>query len=148
MARRAVAAVVEDAVRLGVEYLCAQAMNRREAGRVEHIATSRGERIAAGQFVFACGPWLGKVFSDVLGPRIFVSRQEVFFFGIPPGDTSFAAPALPTWLFQEDLVYGMPDIEGRGFKIGVEDNGERVCPAHKMRNVSPALEELVRKEVG
>ena len=35
MARRAVAAVVEDAIRLGVEYRCAQALNPREAGRVE-----------------------------------------------------------------------------------------------------------------
>ena len=147
MARRAVAAVVEDAVRLGVEYLCAQAMNPREAGRVQHITTSRGERIAAGEFVFACGPWLGKVFPDVLGLRIFPSRQEVFFFGIPAGDTRFAAPALPTWLFQEDLVYGMPDIEGRGMKIAFDEHGERVDPDMQSRIVSPAMTELVRKYV-
>jgi len=147
MARRAVTAIVEDAIRLGVEYLCAQAMNQREAGRVEHITTSRGERIAARQFVFACGPWLGKVFPDVLGSRIFPSRQEVFFFGIPPGDTSFAAPALPTWLFQEDLVYGMPDIEGRGLKIAFDEHGERVDPDTQSRIVSPAMTELVRKYV-
>ena len=147
MARRAVTAVVEDAIRLGVEYLCAQAMNPREAGRVEHIATSRGERIASEEFVFACGPWLGKVFPDVLGSRIFPSRQEVFFFGIPAGDTSFAAPALPTWLFQEDLVYGMPGIEGRGLKIAFDEHGERVDPDTQSRIVSPAMTELVRKYV-
>jgi len=147
MARRAVAAVVEDAFRLGVEYCCAQAMNPREAGRVEHIMTSRGERIAAGEFVFACGPWLGKVFPDVLGARIFPSRQEVFFFGIPPGDARFAAPALPTWLFQEDLVYGMPDIEERGLKIAFDEHGERVDPDTQSRIVSPGMTELVRKYV-
>src|SRR6266478_8597159 len=98
----------------------------REAGRVEHISTRNGERIAARQFVFACGPWLGKVFPDVLGSRIFPSRQEVFFFGIPGGDARFAPPALPTWLFQEDEVYGMPDIEGRGLKIAFDEHGERV----------------------
>jgi len=147
LARRAVAAVVEDAVRLGAEYLCAHAMNPREAGRVEHITTSRGERIAAEEFVFACGPWLGKVFPDVLGTRIFPSRQEVFFFGIPAGDTRFTAPALPTWLFQEDLVYGMPDIEGRGLKIAFDEHGERVDPDTQSRIVSPAMTELVRKYV-
>ncbi len=147
IARRAVAAVVEDAVRLGVEYRTAQAMNPREAGPVEHITTSQGERIAAGRFVFACGPWLGKVFPDVLGARIFPSRQEVFFFGIPAGDTRFAAPALPTWLFQEDLVYGMPDIEGRGLKIAFDEHGERVDPDTQSRIVSPAMRELVRKYV-
>ena len=147
MARRAVAAVVEDAVRLGVEYRCAQVMNPRGPGRVEHIATSQGERIAAGHFVFACGPWLGKVFPDVLGSRIFPSRQEVFFFGIPAGDIRFAPPALPTWLFQEDLVYGMPDIEGRGLKIAFDEHGERVDPDTQSRIVSPAMTEVVKKYV-
>jgi len=147
MARRAVAAVVEDAVRLGVEYRCAQAMNPRETGPVKHITTSQGERIAAGQFVFASGPWLGKVFPDVLGSRIFVSRQEVFFFGIPAGELRFMAPTLPTWLFQEDLVYGMPDIEGRGLKIAFDEHGERVDPDTQSRIVSPAMTELVKKYV-
>src|SRR5258708_24662747 len=86
MARRAVAAVVEDAVRLGAEYRCAQVVRPSGSGRVRQVAISDGGHIAAGQFVFACGPWLGKVFPDVLGERIFPSRQEVFFFGIPAGD--------------------------------------------------------------
>ncbi len=147
MARRGVATVVEDAVRLGAEYRCAQAINPREAGRVEHIGTRNGERIAARQFVFACGPWLGKVFPDVLGSRIFPSRQEVFFFGIPGGDTRFAPPTLPTWLFQEDEVYGMPDIEGRGLKMAFDRHGERVDPDTQPRIVSPAMAEAARKYV-
>ncbi len=147
MARRAVAAVAEDAIRMGAEYRCAQAMNPREAGRVKHITTSQGEQIGAGQFVFACGPWLGKVFPDVLESRIFPSRQEVFFFGVPAGDTRFTAPALPTWMFQEDLVYGMPDIEGRGLKIAFDEHGERVDPDTQSRIVSPAMTEMVRKYV-
>ncbi len=147
MARRGVATVVEDTVRLGAEYHWAQAINPREAGRVEHISTRNGERIAARQFVFACGPWLGKVFPDVLGSRIFPSRQEVFFFGIPGGDTRFAPPALPTWLFQEDEVYGMPDIEGRGSKMAFDTHGERVDPDTQSRIVSPAMAEAARKYV-
>jgi sarcosine oxidase len=147
MARRAVAAVVEDAVRLGAEYRCAQAMNPREVGRVGQITTSQGERIVAGEFVFACGPWLAKAFAEVLGVRIFPSRQEVFFFGIPPGDLRFTPPALPTWLFQEDLVYGMPDIEGRGLKIAFDHHGERVDPDTQSRMVSPEMTEKTREYV-
>ena len=147
MARRGVATVVEDAVRLGAEYRCAQAINPREAGRVEHIGTRNGERIAARQFVFACGPWLGKVFPDVLGSRIFPSRQEVFFFGVPGGDARFAPPALPTWLFQEDEVYGMPDIDSRGLKMAFDRHGERVDPDTQSRIVSPAMAEAARKYV-
>jgi monomeric sarcosine oxidase len=147
LARRAAAAVVEDALGLGVEYRCAQALNPREAGRVEHITTNQGERIVAGQFVFACGAWLGKIFPDLLGARIFPSRQEVFFFGIPAGETRFARPALPTWLFQEDLVYGMPDIEGRGLKIAFDEHGERVDPDTQSRIVSPEMTKAVRAYV-
>ena len=144
LARRALAAVVEDAVRRGVEYRCAQVVDPREAGAVKHVTTGQGERISAGQFVFACGAWLGKVFPDVLGARIFPSRQEVFFFGIPPGEKRFAPPALPTWLFQEDLVYGMPDIESRGLKIAFDEHGEHVDPDTQSRIVSTEMTKAVR----
>jgi len=147
MARRAVAAVVEDAVQLGVEYRCAQVVGPREVGAVKYVKTKQGEQINAGQFVFACGAWLGRIFPDVLGLRIFPSRQEVFFFGIPAGETRFAPPSLPTWLFQEDLVYGMPDIEGRGLKIAFDEHGERVDPDTQSRIVSPAMTKVVREYV-
>ncbi|HEY6264969.1 MAG TPA: FAD-dependent oxidoreductase [Candidatus Acidoferrum sp.] len=147
MARRAVAALVEDALRLGVEYCSTQVIKPTGSGRVEHVATSDGERIAAGEFVFACGAWLGKVFPEILGPRIFPSRQEVFFFGIPGGDTRFAPPALPTWLFQEDLYYGMPDLESRGLKIAFDEHGERVDPDTQSRIVTPVMRERVRAYV-
>src|SRR5260370_29313195 len=96
MARRAVAAVVEDAVRLGAEYLCAQVLRPTGAGRAHELATSDGGKISAGQFIFACGPWLGKVFSAVLRARIFSSRPEVFYFRISSGGKSVAAAAVPT----------------------------------------------------
>jgi sarcosine oxidase len=147
MARRAVAAVADDAVKRGVEYRNAQVVRPTGSGRVNHVMTSHGEVIAAGHFIFACGAWLGKLFPDVLGLRIFPSRQEVFFFGIPAGDTRFAPLELPTWLFQEDLVYGMPDIENRGLKIAFDEHGERVDPDSQSRIVSPAMTEAVRKYV-
>jgi monomeric sarcosine oxidase len=147
MARRAVAAVVERAVKLGVEYRCAQIPKPAGSGRQESVLTSQGERILAGEFVFACGAWLGKVFPEILGPRIFPSRQEVFFFGIPAGDMRFAPPALPTWLFQEDLFYGMPDIESRGLKIAYDGHGEQVDPDTESRIVSPVMRERIRAYV-
>jgi len=133
MARRAVAAVVEDAMRGGVEYRVAQIAEPHAAGAIGAVKTTSGERIEAGTFVFACGAWLGKIFPDVLGSRIFPSRQEVFFFGVPAGDSRFAPPALPTWLFQEDQIYGMPDLESRGLKIAVDRHGERVDPDTQSR---------------
>jgi sarcosine oxidase len=151
MGRRAVAAVVERAVSLGVQYRQALAARPGEAdtrsSRLDAISTGDGERISAGQFVFACGAWLGKIFPEILGPRIFPSRQEVFFFGVPPGDHQFSAGSLPTWLIQGDEVYGMPDLESRGFKIAFDGHGERVDPDTQSRVVSAESIERVREYV-
>jgi sarcosine oxidase len=149
MARRAVACVVRDGVKHGVEMKIAQVAAPRDSEkRLGEIVTSGGETISAGQFVFACGAWLGKIFPEVLGSRIFPSRQEVFFFGCPAGDTRFAAPQLPTWLFQEDLVYGMPDIESRGLKFARDAHGEHVDPDTQSRVASEGGAAWAREYVG
>jgi sarcosine oxidase len=147
MARRAVAAVVSDGISRSVDYRIAKIEAPQGVGRVASVKSSAGETVSAGKFVFACGPWLGKVFPQLLGPRIFPTRQEVFFFGVPAGDTRFAPPALPTWLFQEDEFYGMPDIEERGLKIAWDHHGETVDPDTQSRIVSPAMAEMTRKYV-
>jgi len=133
LARRAVNCVVENAMRAGVEFRIAQIQQPPSAGPLESILTHSGDRISAGKFVFACGPWLAKVFPELLGSRIFPTRQEVFFFGCPSGDSRFAPPSLPTWLFQGDEMYGMPDIESRGLKIALDRHGERVDPDTQSR---------------
>jgi monomeric sarcosine oxidase len=147
MARRAVAAVVEDAVRHGVEYRVAQVTPPQETGRVKSLKANTSEEIAAEQFVFACGAWLGKLFPAILGERIFSTRQEVFYIGVPAGDARFGPPALPTFLFQEDESYGMPDLETRGLKIALDRHGERVDPDTQSRLASPQMVEEIRRYV-
>ena len=150
MARRAVMALVEFAMENGMEYSVAEIVmpaKADRAGGLATITTRSGERIEAGQFVFACGAWLGKLFPSVLGERIFPSRQEVFFFGIPSGDRSFSPGALPTFLFQGDESYGMPDLESRGFKIALDRHGVRVDPDTQSRIVSAEAADEVRRYV-
>src|SRR5580692_1741979 len=48
--------------------------------------TGGNEMISAGVFVFACGPWLPKVFPQLLGSYIQPERAEVYFLGVGPGD--------------------------------------------------------------
>jgi monomeric sarcosine oxidase len=148
LARRSVAAIVEEASWNKARFEIAQVRTPKSNKRLNYVETSQGERYAADQFVFACGPWLGKVFPELLGQRIFPTRQEVFFFGCPAGDTRFAPPALPTWLFQADEVYGMPDIETRGLKLALDVHGERVDPDTQSRLASPAGGEWARNYVG
>jgi glycine/D-amino acid oxidase-like deaminating enzyme len=148
MARRSVAAVVAMGQRMGVEYHAAHALAPKDGGReISHVETSGGETFAAGQFVFACGAWLGKVFPAVLRERIFPTRQTVFYIGVPPGDQRFAPSELPTFLFKSDESYGMPDLESRGLKIALDRHGEPVDPDTQARVVTAGELEKIRKYV-
>lgn len=147
LARRAVACVVKDAIRLGAQFAIAQIVPPLSGKVFDFAVTSGGEKIQARQFVFACGAWLGKVFPELLGPRIFPTRQEVFFFASPAGDGRFTPPALPTWLFQDDEVYGMPDIESRGLKLARDRHGVRVDPDTQSRLISEENAEWARNYV-
>ncbi len=128
VARRAVQAVVREAIRTGVEYLQDAVRPLDGAKRPDEIVTVNGRRIAAKNFVFACGPWLPKLFPDLLAQRIQPTRQEVFYFGTPAGDDRFRPPAMPTWIDFKDEAYGLPDIDGRGIKCAIDRHGEPFDP--------------------
>jgi len=140
MARRAVQTLVDQFVRAGGEYRQAAVAPPRQQRRISRVRTADGESIAADRFVFACGPWLGRVFPELLGRRIFPTRQEVFFFAPEPGDTRFEPARLPGWadFNNGDIYYGFPDLEGRGFKIAHDAHGPAIDPDTGDRTPSPA----------
>jgi sarcosine oxidase len=138
LARRAVQAVVADSLRAGAESRVATVLAPRGEGRLAEVTTAAGDVIRAGQFVFACGPWLGRVLPEPLGGRIFPTRQEVLYFGAPAGDERFASPALPIWLDFGRDYYGFPDLDGRGFKVAHDSHGEAVDPDGLERVPTPA----------
>jgi sarcosine oxidase len=144
LARRAVQAVAEEARARGVDYVEeAVAAPRVTGGKVNSIQTTSGREIEAERFVFACGPWLPKLFPDLLRELIHVTRQEVFFFGVPPGDDSFNV--LPAWIDFNDLVYGLPNLDGRGFKIAIDAHGPEFDPDKGERVVTKSGFEAVRQ---
>ncbi|HEY2962746.1 MAG TPA: FAD-dependent oxidoreductase [Pyrinomonadaceae bacterium] len=142
MARRAVQAVALRVCANGVDYL-AEAI----AGPVNNrnVRTTSGKEIHAAQFVFACGPWLPKLFPELLGGLIHVTRQEVFFLGVPAGNDLFKPPRMPTWIDFNDLVYGLPDLEGRGLKIAIDAHGPEFDPDYGQRIVSPESVHAIRR---
>ena len=141
VARRAVLTLVDDFVRAGGAYRQAQVTVPAAApGALPSITLATGEQLCAQRFVFACGPWLGRVFPDLLGRRIFPTRQEVFFFPPPPGDIRYEPGHLPGWADFNggDIFYGFPDLESRGFKIAHDKHGPPIDPDTAERIVSPA----------
>ena len=139
LARRAVNAVVDQARRRGVDYRVARV---DPAGLAPHAAAAEvglgdGTRLSAGTLVFACGPWLPRLFPELLGSLIKTTRQEVFFFGTPAGVRRFAPPSLPAWIDFHGGAYGLPDIEGRGVKVGLTALGPPFDPDRGDRTASP-----------
>jgi sarcosine oxidase len=139
MARQAVQAVVEMFVREGGKYVLAHSRTPSGSGRLSRIEVSDGRpAVEADAFVFACGPWLPKVFPKVVGNRIFPTRQDVIFFGIPSGDARFEPPQMPVWIDFGDNrgMYGFPDLESRGFKVAFDLHGPAFDPDNGIRTVS------------
>ena len=142
-ARRACEAVLEGFQAEGGEYRQASVEPPNiESGEMGGVTLSGFDRVTADAFVFACGPWLGKVFPEVMGSLIRPTRQEVFFFGTPPGDTRFSDEVFPVWIDNgERLFYGIPGNQWRGFKVADDTRGapfdpttgERVASAEGIR---------------
>jgi monomeric sarcosine oxidase len=146
LARRAVQAVAGEAQVNGVEYLQeAMVAPPRTARRLQSIKTASGKQVSAAHFVFACGPWLPKIFPDLLGELIQVTRQEVVFLGVPPGDNSFDKGFMPTWIDFNEMVYAMPNLDGRGFKIAIDEHGPAFDPDTGERVVTAAGLKAVRE---
>jgi sarcosine oxidase len=136
LASRAVAAAAQEAVRLGAHSVTAQVSPPTGRGRLEAISTGAGG-IAAANFVFACGPWLPKLFPALLGGRIHVTRQSVFYFAAPPGER-FDAPAMPIWIDFSDPRggYTLPRMAGKEFKLALDRHGPGFDPDTGSRDVT------------
>jgi glycine/D-amino acid oxidase-like deaminating enzyme len=148
MARRAVRTVAKQFVAAGGEFRLGRVVSPSEGSsgaRLEEIHLTDSSRLSAGKFVFACGPWLPLLFPTELGNFIRVTRQEVHYFGPPPGDTRFRAGSMPVWLMGN--YYGIPALEGRGFKIAEDEVGPPFEPDSGDRIPSEALAQRVRRQL-
>ena len=117
MARIACQEVVKSFLAEGGEYKEAAVLpDGLEAGCKDGLKLAEGSTLTADRYVFACGPWLGRLFPETIGDRIRPTKQDVFFFGTPAGDDRFSETKLPVWAdHRERFIYGMPASDGRGF---------------------------------
>ena len=121
-ARQAVRALVADLRRRGVDYRQAAVQAPSGATVRASVLTVDGETISADRFVYACGPWLKKLFPTELGGHLRVDRAEVYFLGPNAGDDRFEGTRFPAWMDcnSDADAWGIPAVEGRGFKLAVD----------------------------
>jgi glycine/D-amino acid oxidase-like deaminating enzyme len=134
--RRAVRSLAADLEQRGVTVGAA----RVEAPRAAHVGALRtrdGQELAGDRFVFACGAWLPSVFPTLLQGRVRPTRQVVTYFGTPPGETRFTAAQMPVWIDFPSGIYGTPDVDGRGVKVGIDEHGGPVDPDSDERLADP-----------
>jgi glycine/D-amino acid oxidase-like deaminating enzyme len=116
--------------------------------RLRSITLSNGSRLNADYYVFACGPWLGKLFPETLGRIVRPTKQDVFFFGAPAGDVCFTDAHLPVWADHRDrFLYGIPASDRRGFKVADDTRGPTFEPTSGERVVSQATLKRVREYI-
>lgn len=153
MARRAIQTLVNELVSAGLEYRVEAVRPPSGSGTLAALETAAGETISASRFVFACGPWLPKVFPGLLKTRIRAQRAEVFFLGVPAGDTRYFPPAMPTWIDRGGMgdAYGFPSLEGRGCKLAVDAFDKPIDPDTGDRTVTApfiaAMRSFVRQRI-
>ncbi len=93
-----------------------------------------GKRIEADLIVMTTGSWLNSLFPATTRAITRVVRQDVVYTSTPDGDTRFDADNMPCWIDHGYGAYGIPNVNGHGFKAAIAwhhsdidlDNEDRV----------------------
>jgi sarcosine oxidase len=146
-ARASCQAVVAALVARGGKYRqLAVAPDGLEVAPLRTLPLSDGSRLKADVYVFACGPWLGRLFPKTIGDLIIPTKQDVLFFGTPAGDPRFSDNHLPVWGDHRDrFLYGIPGSDRRGFKVADDTRGPVFDPTSAERMVSQETVQHVRE---
>ena len=143
-ARAAVQALVKIATDHACKYRLGHVAPPDESSQSPAFALATGEAVRADAYVCACGPWLASMFPSAVGPRIRPTRQEILHYGVPPGDARFSLEQLPVWIDFDAGLYGIPDFDARGFKVGIDRHGPPIDPDRSDRFVAKTIVDETR----
>ena len=117
-ARRSCEAVAGVFKQFGGEMQITRAWPTTQAGgKMPALQTSSGDLISAGQYVFACGPWLRKVFPVLLGNRMRTPMGSVFYFGAPAGELRMQHPNVPSFNYPGATGWPSAPDDNSGFRV-------------------------------
>ena len=123
-ARESLIAATEVFMQKGGQYLVGRAAPGPMSGGRMNAVMVDGQALPAGVSVFACGPWLGKVF-PILKNHFRAARGEMWWVGSPPGDERYRWENVPN--ITDTVLYTSADsgggykIAARGPRVEVED---------------------------
>ncbi|NNF34475.1 MAG: FAD-dependent oxidoreductase [Saprospiraceae bacterium] len=161
MAREACRVVSEQFEKIGGKLIIGRVQAIPKKGSYD-VSMENGEKLVADKYIFACGPWMGKVFPEIFAERLNVYRRDVFFIGTPAGDNRFSHPQLPIFSFnnkENSRYYGMPDLRGLGVKFApwpdlnsidmdFDDRMNHPIEVNRLRNfLSQRFPELVNQPI-
>ena len=144
-ARRAIESVAQVFLQEGGQIRIARAgMGDAEGRTLSNIHLENGDRLEAGLFVIAVGPWFAKFLPELMGRRYSAGGVgHVYYFATPPGDESYRYPNLPS--YNVPGVTGWPALprDSRGFRIRT-GGGRGGDPDTSIRTIPPEAHQRAR----
>jgi sarcosine oxidase len=127
-AQRAVRALARQAVAHGARLVRGRAVPDGDTavvtvGDAGARLFTRDERLEGDAIVWACGPWLGRLFGDLVPLK--VTRQELLFFD---GGPAWRSPGVPGWVDYDLAMYGTGDLDELGVKVALDKEGPLLEP--------------------
>jgi glycine/D-amino acid oxidase-like deaminating enzyme len=138
-AQRAVRALVRQAVAHGARLVRGRALPDGDAAVIAAATTGaaggalaaghgapvfrREERFEGDAVVWACGPWLGHLFGDLV--PLTVTQQELLFFD---GGPAWRSPGVPGFVDYDLAMYGTGDLDDLGVKVAFDKEGPALEP--------------------
>ena len=116
-AQRAVQALARQAVAHGARLVRGRAEPDGDGARID------GERLEGDAVVWACGPWLGRLFGELVPLK--VTQQELLFFD---GGPAWRSPGVPGWVDYDLAMYGTGDLDDLGVKVALDREGPPLDP--------------------
>jgi glycine/D-amino acid oxidase-like deaminating enzyme len=123
-ARRACQVVADVFKKLGGEIVTARAkLPEKRVTPLDELPLSSGKPLKADAFVFACGPWIGKEFPELLKNKIRTPLGYVFYYGTPEDDRRYEFPNLPSYNFPGITGWPALPVDSRGFRVRTGGGG-------------------------
>ncbi len=117
-ARHATQAVAAAAQMHGVKFVLGRVRpGQVSGGKLQSVLLEDGTAIRGDSYVFACGPWLRKLFPELLMNRMRVPIGYVCYFGTPLHDHRFTFPNLPSYNFPGVTGWPSLPVDMRGFRV-------------------------------